>query len=124
MTPWLQRKSTGSLRVSVYHLTCVNFLYATLYALEIKNTSLVVSSLCNWLITLAFTLHLILHLDSSQRARGWLLLLLGALLPAASAHACHLAHGDCTAVIGTASAPHSLPRHLGLTPPPFFLQAL
>jgi hypothetical protein len=99
-----QRKSTGKLRMSVYHLTCVNFLYATLYAVEIKNTSVLVSSLVNWLITLAFTVQLLLHLDPPQRARGWLILVFCCALPVASARACQWAARECADVIGAAPA--------------------
>ncbi len=99
-----QRKSTGSLRMSVYHLTCVNFLYATLYALEIKNSSIALSSFVNWLLTVAFTAHLVVHLEQSQRVGGWLTLLLCLALPVASVHACHSTARDCTDVIGACCA--------------------
>ena len=101
MTP-PQRKGTGSLRMSVYHLTCVNFLYATLYALEIKNTSIMISSLVNWCVTLAFTLQLVLYADGSQRGRCCLLVLLCVAFPVASARACHRTAMDCTDVLGAA----------------------
>jgi hypothetical protein len=98
-----QRKSTGSLRLSVYHLTCVNYLYAALYAVEIKNMSVMFSSTLNWLITVAFTIQLLVYLDHSQRVRGWLLLLACFVIPVASARACHWTARDCADLIGAKS---------------------
>jgi hypothetical protein len=119
-----QRKSTGSLRLSVYHLTCVNFLYATLYALEIKNNSIALSSFVNWILTAAFTAHLIAHLDQSQRVCGWLLLLLCFALPVASVLACHSTARDCADLIGRglycvcSRAPLRIVMHLRSLPLP------
>jgi hypothetical protein len=107
-----QRKNVGSLRLSVYHLTCVNFLYATLYAVEINNSSVLISSLVNWLITIAFTLHLVFHLDQSQRIRCCVLVIIGVILPIASVRACHFIGSigrDCADVIGTNFAHQSCP---------------
>ena len=89
--------------MSVYHLTCVNYLYAALYAIEIQNISVIISSLVNWLITVAFTIQLLVHLEQSPRVRGWLLLAACFALPVASARVCHITIKDCADPIGATS---------------------